>query len=153
MPIQISYTFFDHLMVFAGHYLAVWINGKIKYDYNVAHMSSSISDIYQDKQSISPRFHKFDDYIAGFTENVFRGLDYGVNLGIGYKLEPFILSTAYSVGIPNLSPGSKDGRESGFNRRHRVVSFSVIIYCANDKCQHGFFLIPVKLTHLAQGVP
>jgi hypothetical protein len=100
IPIQAVYQFYKTLRVFGGPYLAIGLGGKDKDDYTLI-INNDAKEVHQREKSRQPVFGAVE---LNYEKNPFRGIDYGANLGIGYKIKPFTISAEYSLGMRDLNP-------------------------------------------------
>lgn len=131
LPLQLSYKIWKGLRIYAGPYAAVGVSGRYNDDYTM-YKNGKLDFEYKRNKSIKPIYTEKklnvptnDGGLHFRTElpREFNGIDYGVNLGIGYELGNFILSSEYSLGLGNVK--AKYTNVSRDIHRHRVLYFSL----------------------------
>ncbi len=116
----------EALQIFAGPYVAMGISGKQKMDFTVSYMG--MSDSQKDEMKLKPTFGEVKDGDLADDEDAFSALDYGVNVGVGYKVGPILVQGAYSLGMGNLTPkyeGDSDSDRADYKMSNRVITLSV----------------------------
>lgn len=89
--------------IYAGPYIAIALFGKNKWDidYGGGDTNSDETDFAFVGSEIDPQDYDEDKYYL-------KRMDYGLNLGVGYKLGPILFNAGFSAGLANLMPGIKD---------------------------------------------
>ncbi len=119
VPMNFVYKMND-FQVYAGPYMAFGLSGKWESEYTYDGETESYDgDIDFGNDSSEEK----DD------EGMVRGLDYGLNLGLGYQTGNLLFNAGYSFGLANLTPDYK-GEGSNFDPKdmkvsNRVLTFSV----------------------------
>ncbi len=128
-----------------GPYVALGISGKYNQDFSFTRDGKEMeaSDVFyeEDSYELKPVFGEVgNDTYKDFLNNdeilhLYRALDYGVNLGIGYQIEKVLLTASYSFGLNNLTPEYNaddyhmdEDYTNGFVQKNRVFSFSVSLF-------------------------
>lgn len=101
VPLNLVYGFGDkatsQFQIFAGPYMGYGVSGTAKAKIPVLGENSTDVKFGSENTKVNP-------------------VDYGLNFGIGYKLNPFLFNVGYMLGLSNLNNG--DGTKvynSGFN--------------------------------------
>lgn len=102
IPLNLAYNF-SGFQVHAGPYVGAGLFGKNKYEYNFGGETESGDGKYKFKNTVS----ESDLDNLGDDEDYLRRLDYGLNLGVGYRMGPALLTATYSWGIANTMPTYK----------------------------------------------
>jgi len=134
LPLHFYYNL-NGFVINAGPYLAYGIGGTSVVDatYKSEDESGTISDSTT-LTAISGDVD-IDDYFVDH-ENVtfnkyYKAFDAGLDFGLGYKYEQFMLKAQYSFGLINMTPGIK-GIEAfnpnDYKVTNRVLSFSLVYY-------------------------
>ena len=148
VELPVNFVFkMEGLQFFAGPYFAFGIGGAMTHDFKATADGETLnsSDIFdKDKYKIKAVYKPVDnDAYADFMEDnnlydIYRGFDYGVNLGIGYQFDSFQVNLGYSYGLGNVTPNyDADKYEmdanytKGFIQRNRVISLSLAYFFAN----------------------
>lgn len=134
LPIHFSYHIND-LQIFVGPYLAYGIGGTsvvdIKYD------TDSEKGEVKEQTSLTAVSGaiKSEDFIGGNEKVAFNksynALDFGLDLGVGYQYEQFLLKIQYSIGFNNLTPSLSDIENfdpNDFKFTNQGASFSIVYY-------------------------
>jgi Outer membrane protein beta-barrel domain len=99
IPLHFAYKI-SQFQVHAGPYLGLGVAGKAKYDFKVSDFSSSGDIKYKFKDKVSDSdMERLND-----EEGYMRRLDVGLNLGLGYRVGPALISLTYARGISDIFP-------------------------------------------------
>ncbi len=101
----------NNIYLSAGPYFAYGLSGTSKLDATSKFESDSERITQTDKLQPVIGPVKSDDYMSDQNVEiikVFNALDYGVDLGVGYKYQQYMLKAQYSIGFSNLIPGISD---------------------------------------------
>ncbi len=123
VPVHVAYKIQD-FQIFAGPYISAGIGGSNKWDYSYKLADTKVTE--KDDYKFKPFFKKVGDGDVDEDQGAFSGLDYGLNLGIGFRRGPFMVSTSYSNGFGNLTPNyeGNSGFRDDFKMRNRGGSLS-----------------------------
>lgn len=140
MPVNIVYKY-QGFQVSAGPYVAVGMWGTFRHDFSFEVDGEDFdSDDFFDEDSyqLKPVFGKvdddmFEDYLDDDDVwDLYRAIDFGINLGIGYQVNKVLFNVGYSFGISNLTPyydaddyDIDDDFTKGYIQKNRVFTFSV----------------------------
>ncbi|TGE22093.1 PorT family protein [Hymenobacter aquaticus] len=116
IPVNFVYTTggTEGFQIFAGPYAAFGIGGKAKLEYSDGTNS--------DSEEVDIKFESKN----GNGNNVYvRGLDFGLNAGVGYKAGPIQAQLGYGLGLSNLIPNSSDDKEPEDKEKNRVIHLSL----------------------------
>jgi len=111
MPLHINYNY-NNFVLSAGPYLAYGLGGTSDLDATYKHDGNS--DNIKEKINLKAVSGAVDTdeffYDDGDVEiiRVYNAFDVGVDFGLGYKYEQFMLKAQYSIGLNNLTPSVKD---------------------------------------------
>jgi len=91
------------IQVFVGPYIAYAIAGKNRYDYEKN--DNGIRTDYKDSKKIKftntiQEGDHDDEDVSGYQ----RPLDYGVNVGLGYRYNQLLFNLGFAMGLANLQP-------------------------------------------------
>ena len=115
IPIQANYKFDFGLEVFAGGYLSFGINGKDDFDFEYTYDDGTKIEnkgVYKYRFFLGELSH--EDYMEINTPPLssmrvpYNMLDYGLNLGVGYKVWHILFNAQYSFGLGNLQVSSME---------------------------------------------
>jgi len=124
IPINVAYNI-SGLQVYAGPYIGYAIGGKTIYDFTVSYEGGEMSvDEETTLVGVSDGYNPDD---IGDNEMAVNMLDYGLNVGAGYKLGPAMISAQYGLGLGNLSvmPEGSDTDAGDYKATNKVISVSV----------------------------
>jgi uncharacterized protein YkuJ len=133
----------------AGPYFAVGIGGSLKHDFTFEENGREVTSrkyFNESSYKLKPVYGKVNQELyEEFTEDnqlyeMYRAFDFGVNFGLGYKIDGLLFNIGYSLGLVNLNPDYESdiltnifyGREvdsetytENFVKKNRVFTFSV----------------------------
>jgi hypothetical protein len=98
IPVNVAYKI-SNFQIHAGPYVAFGIGGKVDTEFTM--------DGDTDKEDYDVKFKNTleeSDFEDDDDVTFVRGLDYGLNFGVGYMAGPVLLSANYSLGMANLNP-------------------------------------------------
>jgi hypothetical protein len=120
---RMNYTYFElplnlvirsggfHLLF--GPYIAIAVMGRldIDFDFRVSGIGYTYNKVsVDDRSELKPVYGKVDDdefrdflNDSGVAE-LFRGFDWGANVGIGYRINKVLINLGYSHGLQNMTP-------------------------------------------------
>lgn len=96
-----------NLQLFAGPYIGFALSGRLVYDYTVEDGTSppepfSGSDKIEFTGTVTEsEFEKGFNDIAVYDQ---RNLDYGFDVGLGYKIKNLLINAGFAMGLANLQP-------------------------------------------------
>ncbi len=128
IPIHFAYSINEKLQLYAGPYVAIGFGGKAKSDITIAFDGESDTDV--NETIFKSVMGEVDLADLADDELPLNGLDFGLNLGIGYKVTPAILVNAgYSLGLANLNSYKikdyPDYKPEDAKMSNNVISLSV----------------------------
>ena len=121
---------------YAGPYIAFALSGKNKWDMEADGETDSGSEKIEFVwKEVDPA--DLDSEYEFFVLRS-RRLDYGLNIGVGYKLGPVLFNAGYSLGLANMTPSVKGMDEDEFDpkdakRSTRTVTISVSYFFGKEK--------------------
>jgi hypothetical protein len=129
MPIHFVYKMND-FQFFAGPYFAYGIGGKSKIDLTVKEDGETDSlQAEADIEAVSGNVEDEDFFdLNVFEFVVYKNFDYGLDLGVGYTYDKFLIQMQYSLGMTNIIPqinGSTLDVDKDYNLKNRGFSLSV----------------------------
>jgi len=128
IPINVAYKV-KGFQIYAGPYLAAGISGKNKYDYTLtySYFGSEYSGSEKGDFRYKPVFGEVSSGDLDDEEGAFQGLDYGLNIGVGYNVGPVVVSAGYSLGLGNITPKYEGSSVDigDFKASNRVLNVSV----------------------------
>ena len=121
IPLNIVYRKGD-FSVFGGPYIGLGLNGKEFNDFSITFDGGEI--IRDQKGDLKAVYGEFTDddranYIDGFS-----GIDYGINVGIGYILGPTMISLGFSRGHNDLEAKREGRLKDNDSITNRVIVLS-----------------------------
>lgn len=128
VPFNLAFKY-SGFQIFAGPYMALGFAGKEETVQTIIFDSGRESETNRDEFNFRPVFGEVD--FNNFNDDTpFSGLDYGINVGVGYEVGPLSLNASYSIGLGNILPNI-----IGFNDEikltHRVASLSLTYFFAS----------------------
>lgn len=140
IPVHIAYKK-NNLRFFGGPYVAFGIGGSFVHDFifeadGIYINNENLFD--KDSYKLEPVYcevynYRYEEYLNDDDVwELYRGFDFGMNLGVGYQVEKVLFSINYSLGLVNLTPkyaadlynmNEEDTEE--VKKRNRVFSFSI----------------------------
>ena len=114
VPVNMAYKF-GSFQLYAGPYVAVMLSGKNKFDITMEEDGVSESD--SDEYDFKPVFSEVKDGDVPDDEEAIYGLDYGINMGAGYRVGKFLISAGYSLSLGNILPAYEGDTESRNDNR------------------------------------
>lgn len=105
---------FSGFQVFAGPYVGLGLFGKSKWEYDG---ESNDTDI----QFVSD-YKDVDDDKFGLKR-----LDFGINAGLGYKMDALQIQAGYGLGLANMNP-PYDGEDPEHTYTNSVIQFTVTFF-------------------------
>ncbi len=129
IPVHFTYTINEQFSVYAGPYAAFGIGGKWKIDATYSYDGGE-SDSQKGEIKLKPQFGEMSDsdYDAlAEDEEPYNGLDFGLNFGVGYKVnEQILVNLGYSLGLGNQLVKFEGNDNYGDNKlSNRVITLSV----------------------------
>lgn len=127
IPLHVAYNI-SGFQVYAGGFLGFGVSGKNKWDYTET--ENGLDIIHKGEESI--KFIK--EYGEGdITENEspLRRLNYGLNFGLGYRINAIQVNAGYSLGLANITPGIKNNPEfepKDYKVSTRTINISAIYF-------------------------
>lgn len=146
VPLNLTYKS-NGLHFFAGPYLAFGTGGIFSHDFSFESggIEFESDDLLGDASIVQAVFGEVgNDEYEDFLDDdklveLYRGFDYGLNLGLGYQVNNVLFSFEYSVGMGNITPtysaddwGVDEEFTDGYLQRNRVFSVS-LAYFFNQK--------------------
>ena len=125
IPLNLAFKV-EAFQIFAGPYVAMGISGKQKMDFTASYMG--FSESVAEEMKLKPTFGEVKDGDLADDEDAFSALDYGVNVGVGYKVGPILVQGGYSLGFGNITPKYEDAPDSyrdDYKYTNRVITLSV----------------------------
>ncbi len=137
LPIHLYYKIND-FRIMAGPYLAYGIGGKAKIDatYRLDGESDSLrdeTDLTAVSGEVSARDFVTEDNDALFYKT-YNAFDIGLDFGVAYQYQQFMLKAQYSIGFNNLTPKIKDYPDfdpNDFSFKNKGFNISVV-YMFNE---------------------
>lgn len=130
VPIHLVYKM-NNFQFYGGTYLGFGLTGYSKQDYKLVEIENGKADVieFTSIPSLKPTYGKtsFANSNSLDTREPFNGFDYGLDLGLGYKLGRFLLNGGYSLGLGNIAPNieNKEFRKQRLSQhRNFTVSLS-----------------------------
>jgi hypothetical protein len=124
IPINVALKF-GGFQAFAGPYIGVGLFGKNKWDVSGDGWDDSgDADIVLVTGKATPE-QMMDD------ELVIRRIDYGINLGAGYKLGPVLVGANLAWGLANLTPDVEDAGDydpKDYKTTNRTISITATYF-------------------------
>ncbi|WP_338789968.1 porin family protein [Bernardetia sp. MNP-M8] len=128
IPINLAYKI-NNFQIYAGPYAAFGIggNGKSETTQKINFGGLVSEQTITDKITYKPYYREItqdDDFKD--NENPYSGLDYGLNIGVGYKVNNLLFNVGYSYGLGNWLPkaeGNNDYRKDN-KIQNRVITLS-----------------------------
>lgn len=103
IPLEVGYTY-KKFKITGGPYVSYALGGKASIN-DQSPVGYLIGEKYDDEPlKIKPSFKKVSIQNADPNVAYMHALDFGLNIGIGYKLGPCLIQAKYSLGINNISP-------------------------------------------------
>jgi hypothetical protein len=143
VPLNLVYTL-KGFQFLAGPYMAYGIGGSFKHDFSfiVNGQKTDSEDIYpSDELDIKPIYKEVDQELYDeLTKDedlldYFRGFDYGLNFGLGYRIQRVQLNVGYSLGLGNMTakynvPSVDLGSEVAEKviQKNRAFTFSIALF-------------------------
>ena len=133
LPVSLVYQLGD-FNINAGPYLAYGLGGLEVQDLEVEMNDGSINNI-QDSYDLQPVFGSVKDDLSSTDDSMliryFNGLDFGINVGFGYKIKNVLINAQYQQGFTNITPKLAD--EPDFNpsdllAKHNVLSLELTYF-------------------------
>lgn len=133
-PVHLYYNI-DNLSIFAGPYMAYGLSGTSSID--ATYKEDDYKDTLRQTDDLNAvmgavkreDFMNLDDEVP--VVKVFNALDYGLDIGAGYKYEQFLVRAQYSIGLSNLTPGISDYEEfdpNDIKKTNKGFNFSLIYF-------------------------
>jgi hypothetical protein len=115
IPINVAYGF-EQFQVFAGPYFAFGVGGSNKITRTKGNTTTEVDgDVEFGKQPISTEDTRY-----------LKGLDVGINIGAGYRLDMMYFQLGYAAGLANIYP-ELEQEYVGFDRDDFVTKNGVIM--------------------------
>jgi len=109
--------------LFAGPYLAYGVGGQTESKYSIKDSNGITYDSGSNTRTV-----EFADKEGSDDYSYVRGLDLGLNGGLGYRQGPFQAQVGYSLGLSNLIPKNEDGDEYEYEARNRIIQVSATYF-------------------------
>ncbi|TYZ09552.1 PorT family protein [Hymenobacter lutimineralis] len=124
LPVNFVYTLGeeDGFQLFAGPYVGFGISGKDKSEISLQYNGQKNSDSQETDIVFANEYGDDED------KDYLRGLDYGLNAGLGYKAGPIQAQLGYGLGLGNLITNSKSGEKPDDKIHNRVLHLSVAYF-------------------------
>jgi hypothetical protein len=123
IPLNLAYNM-GGFQVHAGPYLGFGLFGKSKTEYNFGGESESDEEKFKFKNSVKES--DFDDLKE--DEDFMRRLDYGLNLGVGYRVGPALINATYAWGLANTIPKYEGEDDDDEKLTNKGVSLGVTFF-------------------------
>lgn len=123
IPLNLAYNL-SGFQVHAGPYIGVGLFGKNKSEYNFGGESESEEGKFKFKNSVS---ESDLDELAD-DEDYLRRLDYGLNLGVGYRMGPALITATYAWGLSNIMPEYEGSQNEGDKLRNKGVGLALSLF-------------------------
>jgi len=122
IPLNLAYNM-GGFQVHAGPYLGLGLFGKQKYELSDGTDSENGDTKIKFKNSVSEE--DYDDLED--DEDYMRRLDYGLNLGVGYRTGPALITATYSWGLANTYP-KYEGEDDDEKIRNKGVGLALTFF-------------------------
>jgi hypothetical protein len=143
LPINVVYKY-KGLQLSAGPYVAFGIWGQMRVDFSFKVDGERVDskDIFdEDKYKLQPVWgkvddNKYDDFLDDDdVAELWRAIDAGLNLGIGYQVNNILFNIGYSFGLVNMTPvydaddyDMDEDVSENIKQKNRVFSFSMSVF-------------------------
>lgn len=134
LPLHFYYNI-DNIYLTAGPYFAYGLGGTSKIDATYTHDGSSDNAKQTDAlQAVSGSVDEdifFDDESDISVIKAYNAFDVGLDLGVGYKLQQFMLKLQYSIGFNNLTPHLKNAADfdpNNLKKTNKGFNISLVYY-------------------------
>jgi len=106
LPVHLAYKF-RNIQLYAGPYVSSGIGGKNKMDFSYEMQGNKVDlkDDFQMRPFLKKEVKESD---LKDDESPYYGLDYGINVGVGFTRGQFMINTGYSNGFGNLVTNTSD---------------------------------------------
>ncbi len=122
IPFHITYKVND-LQMFAGPYIGLGLGGKLVDDFTIT-SNGGDTFVVDEESTFIAAYGEISPGDLEDDEEVFNGMDFGLNIGVGYEVGPVLISLGYSLGLNDLEP-KFEGRDKDDDKvLNRVVSLS-----------------------------
>ena len=129
VPIHVAYKI-SNFQIYAGPYVGFGIGGRSKVDvttnFDLGGQFSEKTQTIKGKNTPFYKEIKTNDQLE-LNESPYNGFDYGLNVGLGYKVNNLLFNVGYSYGLGNLIVRTE--RDNDFRKdnkiQNRAISFSV----------------------------
>lgn len=121
IPINLTYRK-NNFSVFGGPYIGLGIGGKLKSDYTLTTDFGSFD--VNEETKIKPAYGEINSGDLAIDEDAYNGLDFGINLGVGYEVGPVVIGLSYSLGFVDLEPKFEGLDKDDDKITNRVISLS-----------------------------
>jgi hypothetical protein len=122
VPVNVYYDF-GGIQVFAGPYVALGIGGTNTFEYTVE--GGGLSLTADGESSLKPTFGETAPSEIADDEIPYRGIDAGLNVGVGYRTGPVLLDVGFQLGLANVAPNIEGFDASDFTSQNRVIYLSL----------------------------
>jgi len=122
VPLNIAYKFGD-IQVYAGPYVSLMLSGKQKYDITMEGDGEPYTE--SDDLKFVPVFGEVAEGDIDDEDNAAYGLDYGLNLGVGYRFGQILISAGYSYSMSNIVPAYEGDTDMRDNNRISPTTISL----------------------------
>lgn len=122
VPFNMAYKF-GNIQVYAGPYVSLMLNGKMKYDVTMEEDGESFDE--SDEIKYVPVFGEVKDGDIDDEDMAVYGLDYGLNAGVGYRIGQILITAGYSFSLGNIVPAYEGDTEMRENNRISPTTISL----------------------------
>lgn len=128
IPVHLAYKI-NNFQIYAGPYAAFGIGGRGKSEVTSSFSfgGQTIEESETTKGSYKPYYREItqDDEFED-DQSAYNGFDYGLNAGVGYKMNNLLFNVGYSYGLGNWVPRVEgDDSRNDYKIQNRVINFSV----------------------------
>ena len=122
IPLHITYKV-NNLHVFAGPYIGLGLGGKLVDDFTLT-FDGADPFVVDEESTFKPAFGEISENDLEEDEEAFNGMDFGLNLGVGYQVGPVLISLGYSLGLNDIEPKFEGQDKDDDKITNRVISLS-----------------------------
>ena len=116
IPVNVAYKI-KNVQLFAGPYFSAGIGGRNKMDFS--YEDATLGKVrMKDDYKMKPFTKKISESDVKNDESPYYGLDFGLNIGLGFQRGPILINTAYTNGLGNLTPDLKG--ESSYRKDNKM---------------------------------
>ena len=122
IPLCITYKV-NNLQVFGGPYIGFGLDGKLVDDFII---TNNVGDTFvvDEERTFKAVYGEISIIDLQDDEVAFNGLDFGLNMGLGYQAGPILISLCYSLGFNDLGPKFEGVDKNDDEILNRVISLS-----------------------------